>query len=52
MQQSAVISKLRSMGALSSGDTGSRVVKPGLVNLVPKAPGQTRFNSGRNISIR
>jgi hypothetical protein len=52
MQQSAVISKLRSMGALSTGDTGSRVVKPGLVNLIPKAPGQNRFDRRRNISIR
>lgn len=51
MQQSAVISKLRSMGVLSSGDSSSRVVKPGLVNLIPKTP--SRFDtSRRNISIR
>lgn len=51
MQQSAVISKLRNMGVLSSGDTNSRVVKPGLVNLIPKTP--NRFDaSRRNISIR
>lgn len=53
MQQSAVISKLRNMGALSNGDSSSRVIKPGLVNLVPKSQGQGRFHdSRRNISIR
>jgi predicted kinase len=51
MQQSAVISKLRAMGALSNGDSSSRVIKPGLVNLIPKNP--PRFNGRqRNISIR
>ena len=51
MQQSAVISKLRNLGVLSSGEANARVVKPGLVNLIPKAPG--RFDaSRRNISIR
>ncbi|HYH36406.1 MAG TPA: hypothetical protein VD706_02825, partial [Candidatus Saccharimonadales bacterium] len=54
MQQSAVISKLRTMGALSDGESGSRVIKPGLVNLVPKTPGPNRrfSDSRRNISIR
>lgn len=51
MQQSAVISKLRTMGVVTNGDSSSRVIKPGLVNLVPK--GQSRFDaSRRNISIR
>lgn len=51
MQQSAVISKLRSMGVIASGDASKQVIKPGLVNLIPKNPG--RFDaSRRNISIR
>ncbi|HMH31232.1 MAG TPA: ATP-binding protein [Methylomirabilota bacterium] len=50
MQQSAVISKLRSKGLLGTDDANSRVIKPGMVNLVPK--NQTRFDSRRNISIR
>ncbi|HWB39205.1 MAG TPA: ATP-binding protein [Candidatus Saccharimonadales bacterium] len=50
MQHSAVVSKLRSMGVLSSGDASSQVIKPGLVNLVPN---QGRFDAARrNISIR
>lgn len=51
MQQSAVISKLRNKGALVSDDANSRVIKPGLVNLVPKHPGRYDM-SRRNISIR
>ncbi len=51
MQQSAVISKLRTIGVISNGDTSARVIKPGLVNLVPK--NQPRYGgSQRNISIR
>jgi predicted kinase len=51
MQQSAVISALRSKGVLAHDDASSRVIKPGLVNLVPKQGG--RFDaSRRNISIR
>ncbi|HEX5743985.1 MAG TPA: ATP-binding protein [Candidatus Saccharimonadales bacterium] len=51
MQQSAVISKLRSIGIIGDHDSDSRVIKPGLVNLVPK--NAQRFNgSQRNISIR
>jgi len=50
MQQSAVISKLRSMGVISSDDAGSRIIKPGLVNLIPKHDG--RDVTRRNISIR
>lgn len=51
MQQSAVLAKLRSIGVITDGDTSSRVVKPGLVNLVPK--NQNRFDTPkRNIYIR
>jgi predicted kinase len=51
MQQSAVINKLRSCGVLGQDDANSRVIKPGMVNLIPKQPG--RYDaSRRNISIR
>lgn len=51
MQLSSVVSKLRSMGCLATNDAQSRVVKPGLVNLVPKNP--SRYDaSRRNIYIR
>ncbi len=50
MQQSAVISSLRAKGVIAHEEAGSRVIKPGLVNLVPK---QGRYDaSRRNISIR
>lgn len=50
MQQSAVLNKLRTIGVLDD-DSGSRVIKPGMVNLVPNQ--QARFDaSRRNISIR
>src|SRR5665213_737939 len=35
MQQSAVVSKLRGTGVLNLDDASSRVIKPGLVNLIP-----------------
>ncbi len=51
MQQSAVINKLREDGVLGLDDMSSRVIKPGMVNLVPKNQG--RFDlTRRNISIR
>jgi predicted kinase len=52
-QQSAVVRKLRELGVLSSDDAGSRTIKPGLVNLIPKTkqPGRVDM-SRRNISIR
>jgi predicted kinase len=50
MQQSSVISRLREKGVLAHDDAGSRVIKPGLVNLIPKSP--IRDDSRRNISIR
>ncbi|HET9098651.1 MAG TPA: ATP-binding protein [Candidatus Saccharimonadales bacterium] len=51
MQQSSVVSKLRALGVLSSDDASSKVIKPGMVNLVPQAPGRVDM-SRRNISIR
>ena len=51
MQQSAVISKLRELGVLDTDDASSRVIKPGLVNLIPKNQGRVDM-SRRNISIR
>lgn len=51
MQQSAVIGKLRSKGVLGHDEAGARVIKPGLVNLVPNQ--HQRYDLGRrNISIR
>lgn len=50
MQQSAVVSKLRGLGVLSSDDASNHVIKPGLVNLIPN---QGRVDmTRRNISIR
>jgi len=50
MQQSAVIGKLRDKGVLDIDASNSRVIKPGMVNLVPS---QGRVDmSRRNISIR
>ena len=51
MQQSGVIAKLREMGVLSTDDASSRMIKPGLVNLVPNNTGRVDMNR-RNISIR
>lgn len=51
MQQSAVVSKLRDLGVLSSNDASQRVIKPGLVNLIPGSQGRADM-SRRNISIR
>jgi predicted kinase len=50
-QQSAVIGKLRSLGVISTDDSNSRVIKPGLVNLVPNTTGRVNL-SRRNIFIR
>jgi predicted kinase len=51
MQQSVVVRRLRDMGVLSGDDASSRVIKPGLVNLVPNSHGRVDM-SRRNISIR
>ena len=50
-QQSAVVSKLRSLGIISTDDSSSRVIKPGMVNLVPNTAGRVDL-SRRNIFIR
>jgi hypothetical protein len=50
-QQSAVLGKLRGLGLISMDDSISRVVKPGLVNLVPNTSGRVNL-SRRNIFIR
>jgi predicted kinase len=50
-QQSAVVRKMRETGILSADDASSRTIKPGLVNLVPKAPGRVDMTR-RNISVR
>lgn len=52
MQQSAVVSKLRDAGVLTLDDSNSRVIKPGMVNLVPKTQGGRFDATRRNISIR
>ncbi len=50
MQQSAAISKMRSLGVISNDDAGAHVIKPGLVNLVPN---QGRVDmTRRNVIIR
>lgn len=51
MQLSAVVAKLRALGALNDDDASSRVIKPGMVNLVPSGPGRVDLTR-RNISIR
>lgn len=51
MQLSAVINKMRDLGILSGDDASSRMVKPGLVNLVPSNIGRVDMTR-RNISIR
>jgi len=50
-QQSAVLSKLRNLGVITTDDSNSRVIKPGLVNLVPNSSGRVNL-SRRNIFIR
>jgi predicted kinase len=52
MQLSSVVSKLRSLGVLSIDDAGTKVIKPGMVNLVPSSNLGRVDLSRRNISIR
>ncbi len=52
MQQSAVIGKLRQTGVLGDDESASRVIKPGMVNLIPKSQGGRVDMTRRNISIR
>lgn len=50
MQQSAVVSKLRQTGVMSSDDANTQIIKPGLVNLIPH---QGRVDmTRRNVIIR
>lgn len=51
MQLGAVVSKMRDLGILSGDDASSRMVKPGLVNLVPSNTGRVDM-ARRNISVR
>ena len=50
-QQSAVISRLRGIGVITTDDSNAKVIKPGLVNLVPNTSGRVNL-SRRNIFIR
>ncbi len=50
MQLSSVIAKLRQLGVLSTEDASSKVIKPGMVNLIPNGPGRVDLTR-RNISI-
>ncbi|HSX47871.1 MAG TPA: ATP-binding protein [Patescibacteria group bacterium] len=51
MQLNTVLTKLRNKGVLSTLDANDKVIKPGMVNLVP--PNQGRVDlTRRNISIR
>ena len=50
MQQSAVVSRLRSTGIITQDEANQHMTKPGMVNLIPNGG---RFDaSRRNISIR
>jgi len=51
MQHSAVISKLRTMGVINTGDASTQVIKPGLVNLVPNNTGRVDM-ARRNVRIQ
>lgn len=51
-QFSALVKKLRELGLVSSDDASSKVVKPGMVNLVPNPAAGRVDMSRRNIVIR
>lgn len=51
-QFSAVVKRLRELGLVGSTDVNSRVIKPGLVNLVPNPAAGRVDMSRRNIVIR
>jgi predicted kinase len=51
-QQSTAVSKMRKLGILSTDDASSRVIKPGMVNLVPNLHQGRVDLSRRNIAIR
>lgn len=50
MQQSAIVRKLRDLGVVSDDQASTKVIKPGMVNLIPNS-GRVDY-SRRNISIR
>ncbi len=50
-QQSAVMSRLRRLGVINPDDASSKVVKPGMINLIPNTSGRVDL-SRRNIYIR
>ncbi len=52
MQQSAVVGKLRKLGVLTSDEANSKVIKPGMVNLVPTGNRGRVDMTRRNIAIR
>ncbi len=51
-QRGAVMKKLFELGILTQQDASSKVVKPGLVNLIPQTPPPRNNFPRRNISIR
>lgn len=55
-QLSAVVRKLRDIGALSTDDASTKTIKPGMVNLIPNQAPKTAHGrvdmTRRNISIR
>lgn len=51
-QLSSIVKKMREMGLISTGEANDHLVKPGLVNLVPKQIGGRVDFSRRNIIIR
>lgn len=51
-QRNAVLKKLYDLGLVSTDGAGAKLVKPGLVNLVPNHMGGRVDNSRRNIVIR
>jgi len=51
-QRSAVVKKLYELGLVSADSATSRVVKPGMVNLIPQPNGGRVDLSRRNINVR
>jgi predicted kinase len=51
-QLSALVTKLYELGLIDSNSTSSRVVKPGMINLVPKQKPKDAPKPRRNIAIR
>jgi len=52
MQRSAFMKRLREIGLITPEEASSNIIKPGLVNLVPKPTGGRVDMSRRNIIIR